>query len=71
MKIKWKNVALLMILLVYGGVIIHDIFIITIYSIITSKIVGWTSLGMLTFILAITSGIAIINYFDEEINGKN
>lgn len=67
-KIKWKNVSLAVILLMCIGLILHDIFMITIYSWITGNLYGWTWLGLLTFILAIGIGGEIIEYFDDEIN---
>lgn len=68
LKIKWNNVALLIILLVCGGVVIHDLYMLTIYSWITGKMVGWTWFGFLTFILAVAIGGEIFEYFEEEIN---
>ncbi|MBQ7307317.1 MAG: hypothetical protein IJW82_02210 [Clostridia bacterium] len=68
LKIKWKNVSLAVILLMCIGLILHDIFMITIYSWITGNLYGWTWLGLLTFILAIGIGGEIIEYFDDEIN---
>jgi len=66
-KIKWDNVALLLIMLVCGGVVIHDVFMITIYSWITSYMVGWTWYGLITFLLALFIGGEILEYFIEKI----
>lgn len=70
LKIKWKNVALFGILLICGYVVIHDLFMLTIYSWITGQYVGWTWFGLGIFFIAFAVGGAIIEYFDEEINKK-
>lgn len=67
-KIKWLNVALVVVFLMCLYVILHDMFMLTIYSWITGKMVGWTWFGFLTFILAVAIGGEIFEYFEEEIN---
>lgn len=67
-KIKWLNVALVVVFLMCLYVILHDMFMLTIYSWITGKMVGWTWFGFLTFILAGAIGGQIFEYFEEEIN---
>lgn len=67
-KIKWKNVALAIVFLICAYVVLHDMFMLTIYSWITGQMVGWTWLGFLTFILAIAVGGEIFEYFEDEFN---
>ncbi len=69
-KIKWKNVALLIALVVCAVLIIHDIYLIAIQPWINGKMAGWTWFGFGTFILAFVVGGAIIDYFNDEINKK-
>lgn len=69
-KIKWDNVALLVVLLFCIFVVVHDLFIITIYPWIYGDVVGWTWFGLITFILAFAFGTEIIEYFIEEMNEK-
>ena len=69
-KIKWKNVALLIALLLCAILVIHDVYIIIIQPWINGKMAGWTWFGFGTFILAVAIGGAIIEYFDDEINKK-
>ncbi len=56
LKIKWLELFkfILEILGMLGclALIIHDLYKITIYSWITSNMVGWTWFGFITFILA-------------------
>lgn len=68
-KIKWKNVLLLMLLLLCAYVVAHDVFMLTVYPLVTDKYVGWTWFGFATFIMAFSLGGVIVEYIDEEING--
>lgn len=68
LKIKWRNVALLGVLLLCAYIVGHDMFMLTIYSWITGKMLGWTWFGFLTFIIAFAVGGEIIEYFIDEIN---
>lgn len=67
-KIKWKNIALLGVLLLCAYIVAHDLFMLTIYSWITGKYIGWTWVGFLTFLIAFAVGGEIVDYFVEEIN---
>ncbi len=51
MKIKWNNLFKLIILLICISTIIHDLYVLTVYSWINSITVSWTSFGLLTFVL--------------------
>lgn len=68
LKIKWKNVALLGVLLLCAYIVGHDFFMLTIYGWITGQMLGWTWFGFLTFIIAFAVGGEIIEYFIDEIN---
>lgn len=68
LKIKWRNVALLGVLLLCAGIVLHDLFMLTIYGWITGNMYGWTWFGFLTFIIAFAVGGEIVEYFYEEIN---
>lgn len=67
-KIKWGNLLLLAILLFCSYVVLHDIYMITIHSWITSTLTSWTWYGLITFALAIAIGGQLIEYFSEEFN---
>lgn len=69
-KIKWKNIILLVILLLCVYIVIHDLFMLTIYSWITSNLVSWTWFGLAIFIVALIIGIFIIDFFKKEIDKK-
>lgn len=68
LKIKWRNIALLGVLLLCAYIVGHDMFMLTIYSWITGEMLGWTWFGFLTFIIAFAVGGEIIEYFIDEIN---
>lgn len=63
-KVKWLNVLETLLFLGSLAVIIHDLFMVTVYSWFTSQLVGWTWFGLATFILAIA--IASLTYEDLE-----
>lgn len=66
LKVKWKNVGILAIGLFALSVIIHDVFMLTIYSWITGRMAGWTWFGLATFLLAFWIGGEILEYIIEE-----
>lgn len=68
LKIKWNNIALLGVLLLCAYIVIHDLFMLTIYSWITGQMLGWTWFGFITFIISFAVGGEIIEYFYEEVN---
>lgn len=63
-KIKWKNVFIAMLFLISGGLIVHDLFMLTIYSIITSYTTTLSLFGCLTFGLAIYIFSNCYEYFN-------
>lgn len=69
-RIKWKNIALIINLLLCAILVIHDIYMIAIQPWINGKSAQWTWFGLGTFILALFVGGAIIEYFKDKINKK-
>ena len=65
-KIKWGNIGLLALLLLCASVVIHDLFMLTIYSWISGNMYGWTWFGFLTFILAFAVGGEINEYYNRS-----
>lgn len=67
-KIKWLNA--LEILLFFGclALVIHDLYMITIYSWIKSISVGFTWLGLGTFVLALMAIGVIYEDLEEKAN---
>lgn len=65
-RIKWKNMALLIILIVCSSVILKDMYMLTIYSSITGKLMGLSFIGIIELIICVLVGIKIIEYFDEK-----
>ncbi len=68
LKVKWKNVGILAIGLFASSVIVHDVFMLTIYSWATGNSYGWTWFGFITFILSCAVLGEVVDYIDEEIN---
>lgn len=69
-KVKkiYKNILLLMILILCTIIVIHDLYLIVIKPWVTGDTCGWTFFGFITFILAIYIGGYIIEYFIKKIN---
>lgn len=65
-KIKWLNIALTLIFLLCVYVVLHDLYMITIYSWINNQMVSWSWFGLIIFLLALTIGGDIFEYFIEE-----
>ena len=66
LKINWENAALIVVLIICASIVIHDVFMLTVYSWITENTCGWTWFGFLTFLLACFIGGEIIEYFSEK-----
>lgn len=63
-KIKWLNVLKIVGFIGCLALIVHDLFMVTVYGWITSKLVSWTWLGFITFVIAFI--IASILFDDLE-----
>lgn len=61
-KIKWKNLFKFIVLLLCIFVILHDFYMLSIYSLIHKVTTSWTSFGLLTFVL---SGFLSEYLFDD------
>lgn len=48
-KVKWGNI----ILIICASIIIHDLFMLSVYPLITGKTAGWTWFGFITFMTSI------------------
>ena len=58
--------ALLIILIVCSSVILKDVYMLTIYSSITGKLMGLSFIGIIELMVCVLVGINIIEYFDEK-----
>lgn len=52
LKFKWKNLLKIMILTACFSVVVHDLYMLTIYSWINHVSTTWTAFGGLTFLFA-------------------
>ncbi len=66
-KIKWLNVFKMIILLLCIGMIVHDIFMLTIYSYISGAVYGWSWFGFISFCLVVGVMFYVIDDFKEQI----
>lgn len=66
LKIKWLNVLKLILFIFCVYMILHDLYMITIYSLITGNMYGWTWYGFGTFILFVIVAGMIYDNFEEE-----
>lgn len=69
-KIKWSNILKFIVLISSLLLIIHDIFMITVYGWVTNNMASWTWFGFVTFVLAVVVVILILDDFDEQLNKK-
>ena len=67
LKIKWLNVFKLIALILCVGLIVHDIYVITIYSYITNTPHAFTWFGLSVFTTALIIAITIYLDFKEQI----
>ena len=67
-KVKWLNVLEALLFLGSLAVIIHDLFMVTVYSWFTSQLVGWTWFGFGTFILAFMVAGLIFEDLEDQWN---
>lgn len=69
-KINWKNVSLLIVLVICAIRVVKDVFMLTIVSFITGKLYTFTWFGAITFVTALIIGSVICVYIVEYINEK-
>lgn len=67
-KIKWLNVLKVLGLIGCLALIVHDLFMVTIYGWITSNMVGWTWFGLATFVATIMIASLIFDDLEEQWN---
>lgn len=67
LKINWLNVIKLIVFIICVSMIIHDLYLLTIYSFITGNLYGWSWFGLLTFILFCSIADIIYEDFEEQI----
>lgn len=68
-KIKWINVLKLITFMACICVIVHDIYVLTVKTLITGNLYGFTWFGFITFLLV--CGLATLIYADFEEQTKS
>lgn len=66
LKVKWISVIKLILFIFCISMILHDMYMLTIHSWITSKTVSFTWFGLLTFILFCGMAELIYEDFKEQ-----
>lgn len=66
--IKWLNVLKIIGFIGCLALIVHDLFMVTVYGWITSNMVGWTWFGFATFVAAIMTAGTIFDDLEEQWN---
>lgn len=59
-------IALAIVFIFCAYIVLHDLYMLTIYSWITGKMAGWTWYGFITFILACMTISVIWDYFNDD-----
>ena len=67
LKIKWLNVIKLILFIFCVYMILHDLYLLSIHSLITGNMYGWTWLGFITFILFVITASTIYEDFRDQI----
>ncbi len=68
-KIKWRNLFKIIVLMICISVIVHDFYMMTIYSWMHKTTMGWTLYGGFTFMLCgFISEYLFDDLFGEEKN---
>lgn len=65
-KIRLGNLALMLLMISCFFLMIHDFYMMTIFSYVTGSTVGWTWFGFGTFLLAASVGSILYDYFFEK-----
>lgn len=66
LKIKWINVIKLILFIFCISMILHDMYMLTLYSWFTGNSCGFTWFGLLTFILFCSIAGLIYDDFEEQ-----
>lgn len=67
LKIKWGNVFKALIFVFCVGMILHDFYMLTIYSFITGNLCSLTWFGVITLLINIIIASGIYEDFEEQI----
>ena len=67
-RVKWLNVLKIVGFIGCLTLIVHDLFMVTVYGWITSNMVGWTWFGFATFVAAIMTAGTIFDDLEEQWN---
>lgn len=67
LKIKWGNVFKALIFVFCVGMILHDFYMLTIYSFITGNLCSLTWFGVITLFINIIIASGIYEDFEEQI----
>lgn len=65
-KIKWVNVIKLFLFLFFGGLVLHDVYMLTLYSLITGQYWSWSWNGLATFMIAFMTAYVIFGDFKNQ-----
>lgn len=65
-KIKWRNVALLILFIISTCIVLHDLYVIVLKPFFTTIVEGWTWYGLGTFTIALIISCSILDYFIDE-----
>ena len=66
-KIKWGNVVKAVIFIGCMAVVLHDVYMLTIGSMISGNLYGWSLLGLTTFILCFSIACSIFDDFETQL----
>lgn len=67
LKIKWWNVLKALLFIFCVGMILHDFYMLTIYSFVSNKLCSLTWFGLITLFINIIIASAIYDDFEEQI----
>lgn len=65
-KVKFVSVIKLFLFLIFGGLVLHDVYMLTLYSLFTGKYWSWSWNGLATFIIAFMTAYVIYGDFKNQ-----
>lgn len=65
-KVKFVNVIKLFLFLIFGGLVLHDVYMLTLYNLFTGKYWSWSWNGLATFIIAFMTAYVIYRDFKNQ-----
>lgn len=66
-KINYENIFIALITLICYGIVVHDLYMITIHGWITGNLVQFTALGLVTFFVSFGTAIFFTCYLNDYI----